>query len=93
MPTCAGSPLQLDQATGIVCVGHTDSVGPRASNAALGLRRAKTVCAVLRAFGVDARLTSRSAGETQPRAANTTAAGRALNRRVELAVRYAPKGS
>jgi outer membrane protein OmpA-like peptidoglycan-associated protein len=37
---------------------------------------------------VHATLTVRSAGERHPRATNRTAAGRALNRRVELLVRY-----
>ena len=46
------------------------------------------MCAALRRLGVDARLVTRSAGDTQPRASNKTAAGRALNRRVEFAVRY-----
>ena len=72
----------------VTCIGHTNSLGSRARNAALGLRRAKTVCATLRKLGVDARLVARSAGESRPRASNKTVKGRALNRRVELAVRY-----
>ena len=83
-----GIAANLDGAKRVTCVGHTDSIGSRPSNTALGLRRAKTVCAALRRFGVDARLLTRSAGETQSRASNTLAKGRALNRRVELVVRY-----
>lgn len=59
-----------------------------AYNLALGLRRAQTVCRYLTAHGVRAHTTTASAGETRPRASNATAAGRALNRRVELSLRY-----
>jgi len=41
-----------------------------------------------RAAGVHTRLVARSKGERHPRATNRTTAGRALNRRVELTVRY-----
>jgi outer membrane protein OmpA-like peptidoglycan-associated protein len=50
--------------------------------------RAKALCARLRADGVKARRTVRSAGERRPRATNRTYAGRALNRRTDLLVRY-----
>ena len=68
------------------CEGHTDSRGSRTSNARLGLRRARAVCAELRHLGVHAHLVAVSRGETQPRASNRTAAGRWRNRRVELRV-------
>jgi outer membrane protein OmpA-like peptidoglycan-associated protein len=38
--------------------------------------------------GVHGRLSSRSYGEARPRATNATIRGRALNRRIELRVRY-----
>jgi outer membrane protein OmpA-like peptidoglycan-associated protein/subtilisin family serine protease len=70
----------------VTCVGHTDSHGLTAVNRKLGLERATAVCAALRGRGVPVR--SRSAGESQPRATNRTAAGRSLNRRVEIIVSY-----
>jgi outer membrane protein OmpA-like peptidoglycan-associated protein len=79
---------RLGGAKAIDCVGHTDAFGSGAHNLALGRRRAETVCAFLRAHGVHARLTTTSAGASRPRATNRTPKGRALNRRVELRVRY-----
>ncbi len=66
--------------------GHTDNVGTPASNLALSDARAAAVKAALVAqFGVDAaRITTRGLGDTKPAAPNTTAAGRAQNRRVEV---------
>jgi outer membrane protein OmpA-like peptidoglycan-associated protein len=79
---------QLAGAKHVMGTGYTDSLGRAAYNRQLGLARAQTVCAALREAGVHATLTVRSAGERHPRATNRTAAGRALNRRVELLVRY-----
>ena len=70
------------------CTGHTDSVGAATYNQRLGRARAKALCARLRSEGVKARRTVRSAGEHDPRATNRTSAGRALNRRTDLLVRY-----
>ncbi|HEY4094066.1 MAG TPA: OmpA family protein [Baekduia sp.] len=78
----------IRHAKAVTCVGHTDSAGDSAYNKALGLRRAKAVCAQLRHLGVHARRTVFSDGETQPRASNATAAGRLSNRRVELRISY-----
>lgn len=78
----------LRHAKTVTCVGHTDATGDEAYNKSLGLRRARAVCSALHALGVKATLKSFSDGETQPRATNATAAGRALNRRVELRVTY-----
>jgi OOP family OmpA-OmpF porin len=67
--------------------GHTDSQGSDVNNIGLSDRRAKTVLDYLVSFGVDpARLTYKGYGESQPIADNSTAEGRALNRRVELRV-------
>jgi outer membrane protein OmpA-like peptidoglycan-associated protein len=79
---------ELTGSKAVRCSGYTDSVGAAAMNTRLGLARAKTLCARLRADGVHAKLTARSLGERQPRASNRTGAGRALNRRVELLVSY-----
>lgn len=67
--------------------GHTDSQGPASANLRLSQRRADAVKAYLEANGVAAGiLSSRGYGESEPIADNTTAAGRDLNRRVELKV-------
>ena len=73
----------------ILIEGHTDNVGSAASNLTLSDQRAAAVKAALVAdFAVDgARLTTQGLGDTKPSAANTTAAGRAQNRRVEIVKR------
>jgi outer membrane protein OmpA-like peptidoglycan-associated protein len=65
--------------------GHTDSIGTSAANAALSERRANAVRTRLTRQGVAAaRLRAVGYGQTRPRETNTTIAGRARNRRVEL---------
>jgi outer membrane protein OmpA-like peptidoglycan-associated protein len=78
----------LRRARSITCTGHTDAIGSRAYNRGLGARRATAACRYLRHVGVHGRLSSRSYGEARPRATNATIRGRALNRRIELRVRY-----
>ena len=74
--------------------GHTDNVGDAAANQALSERRAQSVVAYLTAAGVDAsRLTAKGYGATRPVGSNTTAEGRAANRRVELAIPGARKAT
>ena len=69
----------------IEVAGYTDNVGNDDLNLGLSLRRAKTVRDFLIRYGVAAnRLVFRGYGESQPIADNATAAGRAMNRRVEL---------
>jgi len=65
--------------------GHTDSVGSDASNLTLSRNRARAVADLLADTGVDpARLQLVGHGESAPIATNATAAGRQLNRRVEV---------
>ena len=70
----------------ILIEGHTDNVGSPASNLALSDARAAAVkTALVSAFGVDgSRITTRGLGDTKPSVPNTTAAGKAQNRRVEV---------
>ncbi|MFN4292192.1 MAG: OmpA family protein [Permianibacter sp.] len=70
--------------TKVVIEGHTDSVGSNELNKALSERRAKAVAdALVRDYGVDAgRVSSVGYGEERPLADNSTAEGRAQNRRV-----------
>jgi outer membrane protein OmpA-like peptidoglycan-associated protein len=65
--------------------GHTDSQAGDAYNLDLSKRRAQSVMKWLTDKGIAAtRLTAQGFGESQPVADNETAAGRALNRRVEI---------
>jgi OOP family OmpA-OmpF porin len=67
--------------------GHTDSVGPDDYNLKLSNLRAGSVRDYLIEQGVaGGKLTASGFGESQPVAANDTAAGRQLNRRVELRI-------
>ena len=71
----------------IQIAGHTDSEGAEANNAELSSRRAWAVAAYLNSTGVDInRISSVGKGETSPTATNDTAAGRAINRRVEVTI-------
>ena len=79
---------EVGAAKELTCIGHTDSRGAAAMNLRLGMGRAASVCHALRRLGVRGKLVVRSAGETQPRAANATAAGMQRNRRVEVRIRY-----
>lgn len=65
--------------------GHTDSVGNDASNLKLSQRRADSVMAALLKRGIDpGRMEALGFGETKPIASNSTAAGKAENRRTEF---------
>jgi outer membrane protein OmpA-like peptidoglycan-associated protein len=71
----------------IVIEGHTDSVGVDEYNLGLSRKRAQAVRDWLIRNGIDAaKLEAEGYGELRPRADNATPHGRALNRRVEIAV-------
>ena len=68
--------------------GHTDWIGTDAYNQALSERRATAVKDYLVRKGIDAgRIRTYAYGESQPVAPNTTAEGRALNRRAEISTK------
>jgi outer membrane protein OmpA-like peptidoglycan-associated protein len=74
-------------------IGHTDSSGPEAHNQDLSERRAEAVSRYLEQRGVPLqRLRSEGRGELEPRESNATAAGRQLNRRVEVFVKPVVEG-
>lgn len=67
--------------------GHTDNTGDPKKNMILSDNRAKAVYTFLIAKGIDkTRLTYKGFGDTQPIAPNTTAEGRAQNRRTEFVI-------
>ncbi len=69
--------------------GHTDSQGEDADNLQLSQDRASAVKRYLASKGVEeTRMTATGYGETQPVADNGSAAGRALNRRVDFKLSY-----
>lgn len=71
----------------VTVTGHTDSGRTEAGRQALGLARAKAAASVLTADGVQAgRITTVSMGAKDPAASNTTAQGRAQNRRVTVSM-------
>jgi OOP family OmpA-OmpF porin len=71
--------------TVVTMTGYTDMSHTEADRQALGLARAKSAASVLTANGVSpARITMKSRGGNDPVASNTSAQGRALNRRVNV---------
>lgn len=73
--------------TTITVAGHADSRGADAYNMDLSQRRALSVSNYLASQGVNpARLNAIGYGETRPVADNSTAAGQAANRRVEITI-------
>jgi OOP family OmpA-OmpF porin len=69
----------------LLIVGHTDSIGSEDYNMGLGERRARATADYLISQGVSASsISTKSMGESQPVADNSTKAGRAKNRRVEI---------
>lgn len=67
--------------------GHTDNVGSESANFDLSQRRADSVKSHLQSQGIAAsRLLASGKGEGSPVAGNDSAAGRQLNRRVEIII-------
>jgi len=73
--------------TTVTVIGHTDSLGSNADNQVLSNKRAQSVLDYFASQNVNPlRLDGYGRGETEPRADNSTEAGRQLNRRVELLI-------
>ena len=71
--------------TDITIYAHTDNTGPAEVNERLSLQRANAVSAELQADGIaKSRITTEGKSFTMPVADNSTAEGRAQNRRVEV---------
>jgi outer membrane protein OmpA-like peptidoglycan-associated protein len=82
------SSLGKNPETDILIIGHTDNKGDgNKNNIDLSVKRAASVKTYLVSNGVKAsRLKIDGRGSTEPIADNNTAAGRALNRRVEIVI-------
>ena len=77
--------LRQYEQTVIEVAGHTDNTGAAAYNQQLSERRAQAVAQYLGGQGVNQqRIITVGAGMTRPIADNSTEAGRAQNRRVEI---------
>jgi outer membrane protein OmpA-like peptidoglycan-associated protein len=73
--------------TNVLIEGHTDITGKRDYNQTLSEKRAASVSNYLKSIGVTGeRITNVGYGPDQPVADNGTDAGRAQNRRVEVAI-------
>ena len=85
--------LKAQPATLVRIVGHTDSTGSDAINNPLSRERAESVKGYLEDRGVSgSRIEAVGRGEREPIADNTTAEGRAKNRRVEIFLREPGQG-
>jgi len=81
---------EQDPDSKIVVEGHTDSQGAAAFNQDLSQRRAESVRGYLASHGIASdRMTAQGFGPTRSVADNTSAEGRANNRRVEIVVQPA----
>lgn len=77
--------LKKNRDVNVEVAGYTDDRGAEEYNRALSQKRAESVKTYLRSAGVNAaRMTAKGYGEESPIADNSTSAGRAQNRRVEL---------
>ncbi len=77
--------LKSDKNVRVYVVGHTDNKGELDYNLKLSSARAKAVVDALAKAGIDVgRLVAKGVGPLAPLATNTTEAGQAKNRRVEL---------
>jgi outer membrane protein OmpA-like peptidoglycan-associated protein len=85
--------LRDDPTARVAIIGHTDNTGSDAVNNPLSVERAQSVRDYLTARGIaGARIETAGRGEREPMAENTTEAGRAKNRRVEIFLREPAPG-
>ncbi|PWE46563.1 OmpA family protein [Pseudomonas prosekii] len=79
--------LQENPDRKVIVEGYTDSTGTASHNQSLSERRAGSVRTALVKMGVDpARIVVQGYGKEYPVAENTSASGRAMNRRVEVTI-------
>jgi outer membrane protein OmpA-like peptidoglycan-associated protein len=76
----------------VLIIGNTDSIGTASYNQKLSERRANSTADYLISLGVSSgRVTTKGLGESDPVATNSTAEGRAQNRRVEFVLTASAK--
>lgn len=84
--------LNQNPVTTVTIIGHTDSTGSDAVNNPLSVNRAAAVRDYLTVRGVSgSRIAVDGRGSREPVADNSTASGRAMNRRVEIFVAEAAR--
>lgn len=82
--------LRRNPQTEVVIVGHTDSTGSDSINDPLSLNRANAARNYIFSKGVQGpRIQAEGRGSREPIATNSTAAGRAQNRRIEIYIAQA----
>ena len=83
--TTAAQDIRQHHVTMVTVIGYTDAIGNAATNTQLSLERARAVIGALRPLsGTTVHYQAEARGQGQPVAANSTAAGRQLNRRVVI---------
>lgn len=83
----AAAKIKAEKPERVLVKGYADSTGPAAYNMALSQRRADAVASYLVKEGVCKKsITAKGYGSTTSFDANTTAAGRAQNRRAEIVI-------
>lgn len=76
---------EQDADAAVLVLGHADSSGAAEQNLKLSEQRAMAVASIFRLSGLQRdRMLLKGMGSNMPRAANDSAAGRELNRRVEI---------
>ena len=80
--------MQKNPAAYVLLEGYTDSTGNEEYNLGLSLRRAESMASYLmdNYMITNDRIVVNYYGQANPVASNTTSEGRAMNRRVEIAV-------
>lgn len=77
--------VEGDPKTAVLVLGHADTTGATVANQKISQERAQSIAAIFRLSGLERnRLSLRGMGALNPRAANDSAEGRKLNRRVEI---------
>jgi outer membrane protein OmpA-like peptidoglycan-associated protein len=72
---------------GVEVQGHTDNTGTAPYNLRLSQSRAQAVVDAIAKLGIDpSRMTAKGYGQEKPLGPNTTDAGRAKNRRVQVMI-------
>ena len=83
--------IEKEKVRRILVQGHSDNSGTEPLNIRLSRRRAASISRLLVDLGVpETLIKTEGVGAQQPRSANSTATGRAQNRRVEIKTTYQP---